>query len=68
MIVHVKQATEIRLDDLVQVSAAFFFSGRVLDLILYVTLSQHDGDTSSSDGGSRSSKPPEYASEYLDVV
>jgi len=45
MIVHVKKATEIHLDDLVQ----------------------HDGDMSSSDGRSRSSKLPEYASEYSDV-
>ncbi len=32
MIVHVKKATEIRLDDLVQVSTAFF-SGEALNLI-----------------------------------
>jgi hypothetical protein len=48
MIVHVKKATEIRLDDLVQVSAGFL-SGGVLNLIR--DLSQHDGDTYHRTGG-----------------
>ncbi len=32
-VVHVKEATEIRFDDLMQVSVASFSSGDVLDLI-----------------------------------
>jgi hypothetical protein len=63
MVVHVKKATEIRLDDLMQVSVGFFLRGCQPDTY---TPPQRDGDISSSGARSGTSKLPEYASEYSD--